>query len=564
MRVTIRGEDSKGGNFAGHSVLVLLFSCFMVTVVGCGGGSTRPDSPPGTIVCSDGTVVPRGHECPPQKPESTGPLPGIERIPRSAIRATPAEAAGMYTILEFNYGAADGHAVRVSRTACESHILGCDAGRPFNLISADDLEEEGRRDYNLADAYRYLVPSTTKIVSGSFAPSSTAMGELTRQNTPFAFIQAAGNSPTEDGSDPASEFGHWRNAWNDSDIAAALRNNKVLVVAGYRIVDGEYIRDEGSVSCEGVEEHCLYAPFMFQTEDGERYFGTSHSVPQVASALGSVLAVFPDTESTELVKLAKACAVAEERLNGLGRADFTCMTVMSDGGQWQVVGVDDILSPLAMQGMQFPGRASMSGTFANSAGNEITLGLTSLGLFTFTPGVPVITEDSVTGFFPIALGEEDEYTLGVGYVTDSGWFGRVAHGRRDSFFGLGSAHGYAGSTAMDADVGHRSVFARLSWQKSDSTRLIHKAEGIAVGLGAQHDVYQDGGFTIGVAGNVSKFLRGSADTAFGPVSIGESRWNHEVSATATYEFQNDASFEVAVDHQEFGGADIKAAYRVRF
>ena len=277
-----------------------------------------------------------------------------------------------------------------------------------------------------------------------------------------------------------------------------------------------------------------------------------------------MLAVFPDTDSPELIKLAKACAVAETGLVGLGRADFTCMTVMGDDGQWRVVGVDDILSPMAMQRMRFPGQASMSGTFANSAGHEVTLGLTSLGLFTFTPGVPVITEDSVTGFFPIALGEEDEYTLGIGYVTESGWFGRVAHGRRDAFFGLGSTSGYRGSTAVDADVGHRSVFARMSWQKSDPTRTIHEAEGIAVGIGAQHDVYQDGGFTLGIAGNISKFLKGSADTAFGPISIGESQWNQEVSAKATYAFQNDASFEVAIDRQKYGGAGVEATYRIRF
>ena len=543
--------------------------CILVAFVGCGGGGTKPDEPP-RIVCPDGTVVPAGQQCPvpPEpEPEGTGPLSGIERIPRSAIKATNAEVAEMYTILEYNFNrylpsGHLGHAGRVAKTACDSYILGCDDGEPFNLITQSDIDDAGIG--GPAAVYRELVPSTTKIVSGSFAPSPEAMGELTRQNTPFAFVQAAGNDPNEEGADPGSSLGHWRNAWNDPDIAAALRNNKVIVVAGYRIVDGQYVRDEGSVSCDGVEEHCLYAPFSFRTEDGDWHIGTSHSVPQVASALASVLAVFPDTKSTELIKLARSCAVAEPGLAGLGRADFTCMTVMDDNGQWQVVGVDDALSPLAMHGMQFPGTASMSGTFENDAGAEVTLGLTSSGLFTFTPGVPVITEDSVTGFFPIALGEEDEYTLGIGYVSDSGWFGRVAHGRRDSFFGLGSAHGYAGSTAMDADVGHRSVFARLSWQKSDSTRLIHEAEGIAVGLGAQHDVYQDGGLTIGVAGNVSKFLRGSADTAFGPVSIGESRWNHEVSATATYAFQNDASFEVAVDHQEFGGADIKAAYRVRF
>ena len=545
-----------------------LLLCFLVTLSGCGGGGgggTKPDGTPRTTTCPDGTVVRVGHTCPtPPEPESTGPLPGIERIPRSAVKATNAEVAAMYTILEFNNVRGSPHATSVSRVACESYVLGCDDGKMYNLITSDDLDEEGRRSYDLADAYRYLVPKTTKIVSGSFGVDLDATGELTRQNTPFALIQAAGNGPDENGVDPDSHIGHWRNAWNFPDIASALRDNKLLVVAGYDIVNGEYVRDSISVSCEGVEDHCLYAPWSFRAEDGKSYVGTSHAVPQVAGALASVLAVFPDTASAELIRLAKACAVAEPGLVGLGRADFTCMTVMGDDGQWQVVGVDDVLSPMAMQGMRFPGRASLSGTFANDTGHEITLGLTSLGLFTFIPGVPVITEDSVTGFFPIALGEEDEYTLGVGYVTKGGWFGRVAHGRRDAFFGLGSTYGYGGSTAVDADIGHRSVFARMSWQKSDPTRTIHGAEGVAVGLEAQREVYRDRRMTLGVRGNVSRFLNGSADTAFGRVSIGESRWHQEVGATAAYAFEEDASIEMRVDHRGSGGTEIKVGYHARF
>ena len=206
----------------------------------------------------------------------------------------------------------------------------------------------------------------------------------------------------------------------------------------------------------------------------------------------------------------------------------------------------------------------MSGTFANSAGHEVTLGLTSLGLFSFTPGVPVITEDSVSGFFPIALGEEDEYTVGIGYATKSGWFGRVAHGRRGGFFGLGSTYGYRGSTTVDADIGHRNAFARVSWQSADPSRLIHAAQGVALGIGAQRDVYRNGSLTIGLAGNASKFVNGSADTAFGHVSIGESRWNREVSATATYAFEEDASIEVKVDRRELRNTNIKVAYHIRF
>ena len=89
--------------------------------------------------------------------------------------------------------------------------------------------------------------------------------------------------------------------------------------------------------------------------------------------LASVLAVFPHTASIELVRLAKARAVPEPGLVGFGRADFTCcMTVMGETGQWCVVGVDDVISPMAMQRMQSPGRACMRAAFANDARHEVT------------------------------------------------------------------------------------------------------------------------------------------------------------------------------------------------
>ena len=288
---------------------------------------------------------------------------------------------GMYGIMEYNVDPGPGtHAELVGFVACESYIMGCDAGEPFTMITRRE-----RRGHAMTLSAFDLFPGTTKVVSQSTGVDPNALEAVASDDFGFVLIHAAGNSPDEHGVDEASLYGHLRNV-AASDIGPVLNHgHRMLFVAGYTLVDGQYVRDPGSVSCEGVEEFCLYAPFTFITQDGQHISGTSVSAPQVASALASVLAVFPDTASTELVRLAKACAVPELALEGLGRADFTCMTVMDESGEWRVVGVDESISPMAMQGMRFPGQTSVRGTFENADGEDINLGLTSLGMFQFTP-----------------------------------------------------------------------------------------------------------------------------------------------------------------------------------
>ena len=169
---------------------VILFA-----ITGCsggGGGNIRPEPP---IQCPDGTQVPAGQECPTtpsiECPDGTqvqagqecpvsgvgrGPLPGIDRIPRSAIRASNSDVAQMYTILEFNaeYDRVGGHARLVARAACDSFITGCDSGQPFTMIDASDV-----RNHSIKGTFRELIPSSMKIVSGSFAVDRNALTGLT-------------------------------------------------------------------------------------------------------------------------------------------------------------------------------------------------------------------------------------------------------------------------------------------------------------------------------------------------------------------------------------------------
>ena len=534
-----------------------------VATSGCGGGGggirPEPPGPPDSRTCLDGSVIAADSEC----PVATGPLPGIERIPKSAVRASNSQMAGMYGIMEYNVSRTPGsHAELMAVTACESYIMGCDSGEPFTLLTRDDI-----RDNAMTLSAFDLFPSTTKVVSQSTAVGPNVIEAMASGDFTFALIHSAGNNPDENGIDDGSDVGHLRNVTESEHGPILIQGNRMLFVAGYALVDGQYVRDPSSVSCEGVEQFCLYAPYTFITQDGQSISGTSVSAPQVASALASVLALFPDTASTELVRLAKACAVAEPGLEGLGRADFTCMTVMDESGEWRVVGVDDVISPMAMHSMRFPGQTSVSGTFENADGEGINLGLTSLGMFQFTPGVPVITDESVTGFFPMLAGDERNFIFGVGYATEKAWFARLSYGERDAFFGLGRQHGYDGSIAVDADVGHRNLFARVSWQSANGSKLIRTADGTAFGLGMQRDVYRADTFSVSVSGSVSKFLGGSAETVFGDVDIGESQSTREVATTATYAPHDSSMFEVSAEHRQFGSSDdvgIKLHHTRRF
>ena len=469
----------------------------------------------------------------------------------------------MFTILEFNSPSGPGtHSERVAKTACESYIVGCDSGEPFNLITKTDRQDAGIT--SLASVYRNLIPGTTKIVSGSFAPSSSAMGEITRQNTPFALIQAAGNDPDENGADPGTSLGHWRNAWNDPDIAAALRANKILVVAGYTMVNGKYVRHAGSVSCDGVDNHCLYAPYVFQTEDGRTHSGTSIAVPQVASALASVLAVFPQTSTTDLVKLAKACAVAESGLNGLGRADFTCMTTMDDNGQWKVVGVDEVLTPMRMSGMHFPGQTTVSSSFSNGGesageGNTITLSLTRTGSYNRGYQESGILADmpKASGFSPIfAVNEGNHMVLGGIYRKDDLFIATGYEVNRPDFFGLGPQAGYHKTHGMVAEGGHKNLYVRFSQQTADGKGVINRAKGTSVGITAEKKFALSDRHTIGVKAEMDRFLGGTADTAFGSFTMSESDWNHRLQLTNDIKLNDSASFglKAGLEHLPERGA----------
>ncbi len=343
------------------------------------------------------------------------------------------------------------------------------------------------------------------------------------------------------------------NGW-DNVFAAADRGD-VLYVAGWvKNSDGTYGRDPGSTGCEGLENACIYAP-MVLTVNGRSYNGTSLSAPYVASALASVLAIFPETQGKELIRLAKACAVNQPGLPGLGIADFSCMTVLDESGQWRVVSDSEfgvLAAPTAMRSLVFPGDAMISSAFSGPNGAEIVLGTKLRGFFGFSGRMPVDlkaiqeslqerhTGGSKAGFFPVIAGDEATIMAGGGYVSNDGFFTMVGLGRRPDFFGLGKAFGYDGGTSLDLEFGHRNFFARMSQQWA-SGRLIKEVEGKAFGLTGTWDVELSPQLTTTFTVHADKFAGGRADTAFGIVDIQGGPWSKAVELAFTRDLAESSS-----------------------
>ena len=157
---------------------------------------------------------------------------------------------------------------------------------------------------------------------------------------PYLLVQGAGN----DGSNYSWFLNDKLGRIDDharEQYTRAIAENRLLFVAGMnRDVNGNYIRDSLSSSCKDVDDGCFWTWFSLPA-DCDRQFacdvlGTSHSTPNVAASLASILSIFPDTSHQELAKLARACAKKTgegiDGPNGLlatsggfGVADFSCM-----------------------------------------------------------------------------------------------------------------------------------------------------------------------------------------------------------------------------------------------
>ena len=553
---------------------------------GSGGGNIRVDpliseTPPdnGGGMVNPGPATP---VTPTPKDPNRGSLtaPGIDRIPLSAVRASNSQVADMYAILE---ATPDGHSHSngVRWVACNSYISACTDPQgsdvPFTVYNT---EQEG---YSFEDLLPDVAASI-KLVSISVRPVNGIIGD-NGAGLPFVVVQSAGNDAREEFFHPGDDFeGDPALADQKRNILAAIAANKVLYVGGYRITEnGEYVRSNSSTGCTGVASGCLYTPDEF-TLPGHAFTGTSASAPHLASALASVLALFPDTDGTDLIRLAKSCSIRESTLSGLGRADFHCMTRLDDDGQWRLLTQNELdsiimrgptptgcmIGPASMRRMAFPGRTSVSGEFGKAGSEEtIRLGLTHMGTFNYAAGVPTYNdEDGTVGFFPVIAGDERNNVIGLGYAWENGLFSRATFGQRDEFFGLGRRHGYQGGIALDTDIGHKNVYARFSYRESEGGRLIDEAKGSAFGFTAREKFTVNEDMNVSLAANVDKFIGGSADTAFGPVTMESSPWNKQLESKLQYTPNEHSEFNVKGSMHWYGSGreDVRvtANYQLSF
>ena len=479
-------------------------------------------------------------------------LPGINRLPVDEIRASNAELARMVGIAE--PGTIDGedrHAIQVSKVACNSFIKPCenvanplDGSAPFKLYTPTFDPEESDSPF-VRDNLLGQIPASTKLVSVSFYPGFTEYygGEL-----PFAIVRGAGNTgeerfrsiyrdPTSKISEPyrtqvVSEF--------YSNVYEAIATDKLLFVAGHG--PQRTARHPNSTGCVGIEAACVYAPFVFQLPPGSQeenltdltIAGTSGSAPNVAMALASVLAFYPDTSGPDLIRLAKSCAVPRPGMPGLGLADFTCMTNLDASGEWRLVSGSEfasLISPANLRTLVFPGRAEIAGEFATGReGTRIVrLALQRPAQFAaadFSAGLPLMHAEGKTGLFPIASLDQESESVGTGYAAGNGFFAAAAIGNSNGFFGLSPSLGYGSSSKVDVSVGHRNLFLRATRQRNEGDgRVLDAAEGSAVGVSAGGEREIAPGLRVSASVHADRFVGGNAATVFGPVEIGRSPWN---------------------------------------
>ena len=522
-------------------------------------------------------------------------IQGIDRIPLDAIRATNKRMRTMFAIMEYKgdphepeaYSPPGNrrtpHSDNVRVVACHSYIRACEGpfgdNAPFQFHlgvrypgGGQDLDSEQQIENILDD-----LPGTVKIVSTSYGGSTPSV--LKGARLPFASIEITGNDDRE------TYLAAVHNVDDIQRMREAIRADKLLLVSGYNVIkarDGVYERD-GVTGCKGAvfTDGCIWVPNGFgyppdvNNEDRTIDFGgTSAAAPHVASALASVLAVFPDTSPVDLIRLAKACAIPTPSLpGGVGRADFACMTKTGDDGEWRVVTADEfaaLLSPDRMSGLVFPGDARITGTFVGRNGKPVTLGTRTRGAFGFTgfaAGVPGVSLGRAAGVFPVAADGEGNPSVGFGYMAESGLFAAAAWGSRPGFFGLGKRYGYVNAAAFDASAGHRNAYVRLSRQTS-AAPYVRKVRGDALGVTAT-GTFEVGARTwVTLSAHADRFLGGRAATAFGPVTIDASPWNGAAQLFAERRIEGGGAVTLAVGRlwpgRGRGETSIKAGYAVRF
>ena len=227
-----------------------------------------------------------------------------------------------------------------------------------------------------------------------------------------------------------------------------------------------------------------------------------------------------------------------------------------------------IVAPDRMNQLVFPGDARVAGTFAGRSGKRVELGASVRGAFGFASGIPAFSlENHASGLFLIVADDGKHPAVGAGFLAGNGIYA-AAWGSKDSFFGLGERYGYSGTRGVDAEAGHRNLYARFSRQWSSAAPLVRAIRGDAVGVTAEYAFNVSPETAITLSAHMDRFVGGRADTVFGSVTVRGSRWNRSTAASIDHRPSGRESLSLTADRHWLGrgndAAGVSARYRLAF
>ena len=289
----------------------------------------------------------------------------------------------------------------------------------------------------------------------------------------------------------------------------------------------------GGIVQRWVNDGCLWTSYASLGAGSQ---GTSNSAPLVASALASVLAVFPDTAPVELAKFAKACAKrsgTDKRGNtiaallrqsgGVGVADFTCM--------------GDTTTALANLPNGGSTRVTINGKPVTVSGRDLVLSFGNM-----MQSVPVVGQD---GFSLIPVVTDEQSIMFVGIWKGGSYFASTGSGLRGDFFGF--TEGHREVFDLQVTAGHENAFIRFSDQQSKGGDIIKSARAQSLGFTLRKSFSLTEETTLGIAAHTDRFLGGKAKLPVGTVRLREGGWNHRLSLSAERSIGEEATFRVGTD-----------------
>ena len=500
-------------------------------------------------------------------------ISGLETIPTDMIQVTNKEMQNLWAIVD----TIPSHLKRVSYTACHSYLVHLPECETLDDRTRKTRDEDGTvTSQKGAAPFTELLDIKGGYIQDGILSQSWLKQEMREMGTKIAVYTTSGIDDQFLGDDV-----HWLvlrgsgNSWRDNlyglgydswseqrkeRISNAIAANKLMYVAGWdKDKNGNYTRHEMSTGCKVPEDRfdggCIWTQFVFESHYGELR-GTSHSTPNFAAALASVLAVFPDTSPQDLAKFSKSCAKKSgegieallRQSGGVGVADFNCMG-----------GVIDALTSLPAGGVT---NVTINGQKVAVGGRKLSLGFAGNGLYRNLLWKGTEENDTIVNFTPTG---DDTGLMSLTRLKGD-LFASTAFGIRDDFFGYSYGHDEVRELSFTA--GHRNLFATLSKQSSAGSDFIDSAAGRALSLTVQQYLSLTDNTHAVVSAVADRFLGGKANIPVGNIKLNGGGWNQRISVDTKTALGRNAAFSASAtyhspEHGEDGYA-LSAGLHWRF